>query len=171
MRDCDLAALPGLIATLTAAALLGMMPQERLRASMRVMLPLLVLLALGWVAVNADPAAGERRAMALIDGTRAPAAEQRNSVLVLLGYRALERREFAASARAFERASLVMPNPRHLLFASQGWLAAGELGSARRCLALAYTHVPLPPDVARTAATVRAMIDEVAAAPLPDSAR
>jgi hypothetical protein len=160
MRDWDLAALPGLIASLAAAGLVASAPPARARAALVFALPLLALQAVGWVAVNADVAAGERRALAIAEAPFAPPAEQRNHALVFLGYRAAGQRDFARSARRFEAAAAVLPNPRHLLFASQAWAAAGDVAGARRCLAGALALGPLPPDVARTARDVESMVLE-----------
>ncbi len=170
MRDWDLVALPGLLASAGAASLLGGVPTARLERALRWLLPVLALQALGWVAVNADAGAGERRALALVDGAWAPPAEQRNHALTYLAYRAAAQRDFGTAARHFERASAILPNPRHLLLASQGWLAAGDPLAARRCLTRARALGPLPPDVERTAATVEAMLFEAARGALPPAA-
>lgn len=157
-RDWDLAALPALLASLAAARLLALAGEARARRALWLAIPLLALQAGGWLAVNADAAAGERRAVALVDGPAALRGEQASHAHVLLAYRAAGLRRFGESARRFERSAQVLPNPRHELLASQAWLAAEDLGRARAAYERALAHAPLPPDVQRTAEIVRDLL-------------
>lgn len=163
-RDWDLAVLPALFAGLAGARLLALAGEPAARRALLLVLPLLAVQAGGWLAVNADPAAGERRALALVNAPGALRGEQASGALVFLGYRAAGLGDFGASAGYFERSARELPNPRHELFAAQAWLAAGEPAKARAAFRRALAYEPLPPDVRLTAETVRAMLG---AAPPP----
>lgn len=159
-RDWELAALAGLIASAGGVALLARLPAGRRRATLAVVLPLLALQAGGWLGVNADAAASERRAVALVDGPHALWPSQRSHALVFLGYLAANRGQDALAARRFDRAYRQVPNARQALLATESWLRAGDPAAASRSLASARARGPLPPELAPAAGTLQRMIVE-----------
>ncbi|HEY2954794.1 MAG TPA: hypothetical protein VGK89_06060 [Candidatus Eisenbacteria bacterium] len=167
-RDWDLNVLTGL--TLTVASLLALtgLPLGRLRGALAALVPVLVLGAGGWIAVNADPRASERRAAALAYGSPALPDEQRGAVLSFLGYRASDLGDDRRAAECFEQAFSVHHNLGHAMRAAESWLRAGDPAAARRALAAGRARGPLPPAIEGAARMLDRMIaaaESTAAAP------
>ena len=156
-RDWEIAALPGLIATSLAGAALGLASPARRRGALVVLLPLLAILAGGWLATNASDAAVERRAIALAEGPHGLTGEQQSYVLVFLGYLAADRGDDASSARWFDESFGALANSRNALLAAESWLRAGDVAAARRSLVRARS-VPVAPELEPGARALEAMV-------------
>lgn len=163
-RDWD-AGLPlGIALSVAACALIASLPAARRRATWIVALPLCALLAGGWMAVQADSAAVERRAQALASRPPLLADLQRSHVHLFLGQRAMDQGRFADGARAYEQSFALAPNPRRALLAAEAWVLARQPVAARRMIAAARARGPLPPELESGAARLEAAL---AAEPTP----
>jgi hypothetical protein len=156
--DWELAVMPGIVATACALALLTRLSARRRRAALVVVLPVLTLLASGWLAVNANSGTSLQRAEWLATGTTQSPAVRRH-VLLYLGYRAGDLDQMAEAARDFDRSSTTLANPRDAMLAGEAWLRAGDPAAARRSLAYARAHGPLTPELAQKLAWLEAAAD------------
>jgi len=147
-RDWDLAALLALSLTAGAGVVLARLPAPRLRSALAVAMPVLVLQAGSWVAVNADERAAAARIETMVAAPGYLRAEQRSHAHVFLAYRAAEQDRMAVAAQNFEDAFAALPNLRNELLAAEAWTRAGDPAAARRALALARRGGPLPPQFA-----------------------
>jgi hypothetical protein len=166
-RDWDLAVLAGYSLTLVAATLLARLPEPRLRGALLVALPLLVLQAGGWVAVNADPRATMRRARALVEDPPGLAEPHESHLHVYLGQHAMDIGQPALAAPEFDRAFELNRNPRRALLAAEAWAHTGDLTRARAALARARAAGPQSPTITESARQIDLLITRLAA----DSAR
>src|SRR5215470_10543721 len=164
-RDWDANLLLGIPLTLAATAVLVALPEARRRGALAFVLPVAIVVAGGWVAVNADERASEARAQALAFGSPALPDEQRGAVLAFLGYRASDQGDDARSAEYFDQAFAVHHNLGNALRAAESWVRAGDAAAARRSLAAARARGPLPPGLAANVATLEGMIAALEAAP------
>jgi hypothetical protein len=157
-RDWELAALPGLIANSAGAALLVCAAPARRRAALWLVLPLLALIACGWVGLHADERASERSALALASGPGRLEGAQRAHLLTFLAYRAADRDDNARSAAWFDSSFAALPNVRTTMLAAEAWLRAGDVAAARRAMARAHARGPYPPELAAGGAVIDRMI-------------
>lgn len=158
----------GISLTIAAGALIAGLSPGRQRGALLVSLPLLVLLGGGWLAVNADPAAVERRAQAL--ATKAPMLPelQRSHVYLFLGQRAMDASRFEDGAGAFEQSFALAPSPRRALLAAEGWILADRPVAARRMIDAARARGELSPELAAAAARLETMLaDSATSSPAP----
>ena len=133
-RDWDLSALLGLTLTIAGACLLASLPVARRRAALTLIVPLLVLGAGGWVAVNADGRASLDRVAALAEGEPALGDGQRSSLYLFYGSRLLESGDPASAARVLVASWELVPSPSRGFHAAIACMRAGDLESARRVL-------------------------------------
>ena len=150
MRDWDSGILLGLTLTVAAGIALGRLPEARLRATLSLALPLLTLVALGWVAVNADAGAATRRALALLRSPAALTVPQRAHLHAYFGQRGMDELRPDLAAPHYETAYDLAGNPRRALFAAEAYLASGDLGNGRRMLERARSGAPLSPELERS---------------------
>jgi len=156
MRDWDANVLLGAALTAGAGMLLATLPTARLRATLTAALPLLVVGALGWVAVNADSEAATRRALALTGDASPLTRPQKAHLHAYFGQRGMNERRPDLAARHFEVAFELGGNARRALLAAEAWLVAGDAVGARRMLARARSGAPLSPELERSAAELEA---------------
>lgn len=157
-RDWDLSVLFALALTLLGAQLLATLPAARLRGVLVAAMPVLVLGAGGWVAVNADLPASLRRTQALANEAPALGAIQRSSVLMFYGNTALSAGEAAFGAHMLVRSWQLVPSPSRGMHAVMGLIQAGDAEGARIMLA-AMRERGLTPQLSAHADTLGTMID------------
>jgi len=157
-RDWDLASLEGLTLTLTAAALLATLPAPRLRGALIAALPILVLVAGGWLLVNASDRAALLRARALAEKPPELIEPHAAALHDWIGQRAMDLGEPGYAAPEFERSFELNRNPRRALLATEAWARAGDLARARAMLARAQAAGPLSPSVAESARRLAELI-------------
>jgi len=160
-RDWELAALPGLIASSAGAALLAHAPPPRRRTALWLALPVLALVAGGWVALHAHEKSSEREAVALASGPHRLEGAQRAHLLTFLAYRAADLDQNAQSAAWFDSSFAAVPNTRTSMLAAEAWLRAGDVAAARRAMDRAHARGAFPPELARGGAVIERMIASV----------
>lgn len=131
-RDWDLAALPAQSLTLAGAAVFAGCERERRRGVLALAAPLLAVLALGGVMVNAHEATARARVEAMAEGRPALGRDQRASVLLWLGGDRLVRGDAAGAARALEQSWDLVPTPARGTRSALAWLTAGDPAAALR---------------------------------------
>lgn len=134
-RDWDLSIVLGLTLTLAGAVLLSHLPAARLRGALIAALPVLVIGAGGWVAVNADLHASLRRIEALATGQPELGAVQRSSVYLFYGNRAMDQGDAPLAARLLKASWDLVPSPGRGTHTIIAWMYAGQPDSARRMVA------------------------------------
>jgi hypothetical protein len=162
-RDWDANILLGLALTVGAGSLIASLPRECARAGLAAAVPVLVLLAGGWLAVNATEDAAFRRAVALVSQPPRLSDEQTSHGWMFLGQRAMDLGQARAAADAYDRAFALNPNPRRSLMAAEAWLYAGDVAAARASLAAAR-KASLSPELETSARAIESAI--VAASPV-----
>ncbi|HYM79922.1 MAG TPA: hypothetical protein VEY91_00770 [Candidatus Limnocylindria bacterium] len=168
-RDWDINILLGLALTLAAGQVLALAPPERVRGRLIWILPLLVIGAGGWVAVNAHSERAMERAIALAtDPPKLPGPQQSHAHL-FIGQRAMDLGEFDAAGVAYEHAFALNPNPRRALLAAEAWLVAGDVAAARRSLARARA-LELSPTLTESARVLDEAITRLEAQAAGDTA-
>ncbi len=158
-RDWDLAALLGLTLTIAAGLVLASAAPERRRGTLVFALPVLVLVAGGWLAVNADVRAGLARVQALLDDTPHVGARAAAGVELLLGDRAVEELRMEDGARWLERSWNHLPTPARGLHGARAWLYAGDPDASQRMLDGVRARGGLSPRQKDTADSVQSYID------------
>ncbi len=158
-RDWDANVLLGVTLTAGAGALLARLPAARLRTTLTAALPLLVVGAMGWVAVNADAHAAARRALALATEPPPLTRPQLAHLHAYFGQRAMDERRPDLGGREYEQAFDLGGNPRRALLATEAWLVSGNLLAARRTLALARSRGALSPELEASARQLEALIE------------
>lgn len=158
-RDWDTSVLFGWTLTLCAVDALLRLPAARSRAVLAAAVPVLALVAGGWVAVNANAAAVEARADALASQPPRMEDEALGMLEVFLGDRAMNQRDAIRAAPHFERAYALAPNPRLLLLATEARARAGDFAAARADLAKAWGSGLLNARNQESARTLGQMID------------
>jgi len=162
-RDWDVASLEGLTLTLAAAALLAALPAPRLRGALTVALPVLALVAGGWLLVNASEPAVLLRARALVEKPPGLIEPHAAALHDWLGQRAMDLGEPGYAAPEFEHSFELNRNPRRALLAAEAYARAGDLAHARAMLARAEAAGPLSPSVAESARRLSELITTLAA--------
>jgi hypothetical protein len=155
-RDWDANIPLGVALTVGAGAWIASLPAARQRGVLLLALPLQILLAGAWLAVNADAGAMDRRAHAL--ATQAPRLPdlQRSHVFRYEAQRAMDNRRFADGARAYEQSFALSPAPRSALLAAEAWLLVGDTAAARRMIDAARARGELTPELSAGAARLEA---------------
>lgn len=133
-RDWDANALLGVMLTMASLLALSRLPVHRLRGALSWSLPALALVAASWVAVNANEAAGVRRAVALATEPSPLAPSQRSQVLLYLAGWSASRGRVHEAGAFYERSYDLAPTPNRGLLGAFAWVRAGELAAARRLL-------------------------------------
>jgi tetratricopeptide (TPR) repeat protein len=128
-----------------------------------VTLPVLALVAGGWLLVNASDPAVLLRARALAEKPPGLIEPHAAALHDWLGQRAMDLGEPAYAAPEFERSFELNRNPRRALLAAEAWARAGDLGQARAMLARAQAAGPLSPSVAESARRLAELIAALAA--------
>ena len=162
-REWESNLLPGITLTAAGAAILGRLAPGRRQSTLAVVLPALALCAASWLAVNADRDVATRRAIALADRPSTLTESQRGALDAYLGQMAMDQGRPDQGGFHFERAFDVGGNARRALMASEAWLAAGDLPSARRALAKARSRGALGPELEASARKLETMVAEAAA--------
>jgi len=161
-RDWDANILLGVTLSVAAASLLVRLPAAKLRLSLAVALPLLVVHAFGWLAVNADVTAATRRAVALgRDAPLLPPAQLAH-VHDYFGQRAMDEREPALAARHYDQAYEIGGNPRRLLLEGEAWLVSGNPKAAAAAVVRARRRGPLNTELETSARELERMIGPAA---------
>lgn len=158
-RDWDTSVLFGWTLSLAAVDFILRLPAGRARAVLAAAVPVLALVAGGWVAVNANAAAVGARAEALASQPPRMEDEARSMLEVFLGDRAMNQRDAIRAAPHFERAYALAPNPRLLLLATEARARAGDFAAARVDLAKAWGSGLLNTRNQESARTLGTMID------------
>ena len=166
-RDWDLALPLALALTLLSARALAELPAARLRGAQVATVPLLVLIAGGWLAVNRDPAASLARVEALVNGAPRIGPMQRSSALLYLGDYSLAMGRPAEAARRLEESWLLVASPARGLHTVLAWVQAGEPDSAERVLRVLRADAGLPPHAAADADSLEAAIQRLRPMPGP----
>ena len=130
-RDWDLAALFGTLLTIAVVTSIARLRPAAMATFVRGALPGVLLIAMTWVAVNADSRASISRAIALAFDPRALPVPQRSHLFAFLGGDALEAGQPDLSAQWFSEAFRLNPNPRDALQSAHGWIRAGDYVKAR----------------------------------------
>ncbi len=162
-RDWDANVILGLTLTIAAGALIAGLPAAALRTRLAWTLPVLALLSLGFVAVQANEPAAERRALAVAAQPPGLPDLQRSHAYLYLGQRAMDHGEATTGARYFDRAFELNANPRRALMAADAWMMSGDLAAARRSLERARARGPLEPGLEDAARRIELLIDEASA--------
>ena len=172
--------MPALTLTTAGAMLLAGLERTRRRTALALVLPVLMLCALGWLLVHADEPLATRRAFAMAEHPSTLTDFQRANLHAFLGQRAMDLGQPEVGARELERAFDLGGNGRRALMASEAWLEAGNPDAARRALAKARApresrtrargrRAPDRADARRGRRRLRARLDAIrrgAAAPL-----
>jgi len=156
LRDWDLAAVAGLLASFAAAAALARARNVG-RASLACAALVLALQAFGWVAANADPRAGLERASRFIEQPGRLPAGQRGTLFMLFATRAMDRGDVPLAARLQRRAFEVAPDVPRGTLAAQLLLMSGDVRGAGEVLEQVRTLEP--PD--RETAAILAGLDSL----------
>jgi hypothetical protein len=157
-RDWDSSAMLGLTLTMMAGSLLVRLPSGPLRTRLAWMIPVLALGSLGFIAVQANEPAAERRALAFVSQPPRLPDPQLSHAHLFLAHRAMDHGLFDAGARHFELAFDLNPSPRRALLAAEAWAAAGDFEAARRALDRARGRGPLDADLSEVARRIEAML-------------
>ncbi len=157
-RDFDLNLLLGLTLSVAGGFLLAGLTGPRLRGALACSLPVLMLLAGSWIAVNADEPASMRRAIGLASDPRMLAEPHRGALYVFLGQRAMDLGTPQLAGDYYDRAFEIGGNPRRELLAAEAWVVAGDTAAARRSLARARSRGPLAADLERSAALIEGLM-------------
>lgn len=166
-RDWDLAAPLGLALTVAAALVVSALPAARLRGALVATVPVLAIVAGGWVAVHHDPAASLARMEALLVTSPPLGPMQRSSALLFLGDHDLALGQSARAAGRLEESWRLLATPARGLHAVLAWVEAGEPDSAARVLEAVRAHAPLEGRNASDAAALAARIEALRAARQP----
>ena len=130
----DAFALLGWTMSLGAVLLLMRLPVARLRGALVWGLPVLVLVAGGWIAVNARESAVLRRAWVLAsDPTYLSESQRGQAFLYLAQWSSMNGRDRDA-ALFFEQSYGRAPTPDRGLLAAHSWVAARDTTAGRRML-------------------------------------
>ena len=153
-RDWDASVLLGWTLTVGAVAAIASLPPNRVRGALVVALPLATLVALGWVAVNADEAASLRRADAL--ATRPPllGSSQRAQALLFLAGRAVYDGQIEEAARRYQASYELAPAPQRGILAARAWAATGHEADALNMLDRLRARSDLDPETRARADTL-----------------
>jgi hypothetical protein len=164
-RDWDLNVILSITLTVTAGALAAALPTAALRVRLAWTLPVLALVSLGFVAVQASEPAAERRALAVASQPPRMPGSQVSHAFMFLGQRAMDHGQARMGAQYFDRAFDLNRNPRRALLAAEAWAASGDFAAARRALQRARAGGALGPELERAARRIEDMLAKIASEP------
>jgi hypothetical protein len=170
-REWEANLMPALTLTTAGAMLLAGLERTRRRTALALVLPVLMLCALGWLLVHADEPLATRRAFAMAEHPSTLTDFQRANLHAFLGQRAMDLGQPEVGARELERAFDLGGNGRRALMASEAWLEAGNPDAARRALAKARALGSLGPELEAGARRIEQMLGEAVVDSARDSTR
>ncbi len=159
-RDWDSNVILAITLTVTAGALAATLPAAALTARIAWTLPVLALVSLGFVAVQASEPAAARRAIAVASQPPHMPGSQVSHAFLFLGQRAMDHGQTRAGAEYFDRAFELNRNPRRALLAAEAWAASGDPAAARRALQQARAGGALEPGLERAARRIEELLAE-----------